>query len=69
MSPRKSSNLHPAIEQRLRDEAHTAGPDPSPYLHTRIMAEVSSLHAEKMGHSRWRWVSALVGGLAVCGVS
>jgi hypothetical protein len=56
--------LDPALEQRLRDEAKSAGPGPSPYLRTRIMAEISSLHAEKMGPSRWRWVGRLAGGLA-----
>ena len=65
MSPHKPSNLDPAIEQRLRHEARSGSGDPSPYMHTRIMAEVSTLHAEKMGHSRWRWVAALGGGLAM----
>jgi hypothetical protein len=56
---------HHDLETRLRAEARQAGPGPSPHLHTRIMADVRTLHAERARTGASPWVGILAGVMAV----
>lgn len=53
------------LESRLREEAHRDPSSPSPHLRTRIMAEVTSIHADQAMKRSSRWVAYASGTVAI----